>query len=123
MIDYGVSEPLTQHYLISNWDVSVTGSGGSGEKCPLGVLITALLLPSAVTISRGGQDKRKAMFHLCCRCYFKFRGDREDGGSLLLRRRGEGGILDASLFSRHFSLLGNFLFAVVFKYGTVINVL
>lgn len=26
----------------------------------------ALLLPFAVTISRGGQDKRKAMFHLCC---------------------------------------------------------
>jgi len=26
----------------------------------------ALLLPLAVTIPRGGQDKRKAMFHLCC---------------------------------------------------------
>lgn len=43
-------------------------SGGSGEKCPLGVLIMALF-PFAVTISRGGKNqknKRKAMFHLCC---------------------------------------------------------
>lgn len=122
MIDYGVLEPLNQHYLISNWDVSVTGSGGSGEKCPLGVLITALLLPFAVTISRGGQDKRKAMFHLCCLCYFKFRGDREDGGSLLLQRRGEEEILTLPFFPPFF-FTQNFLFAVVFKYGTVINVL
>lgn len=35
-------------------------------KRPLGVLIMAPLLPLAVTIPRGGQDKRKAMFHLCC---------------------------------------------------------
>lgn len=41
-------------------------SGGSREKCPLGVLITALRLPFAVTVSRGEQDKSKAMFHLCC---------------------------------------------------------
>lgn len=40
--------------------------GGTGGKCPLGVLIMAPLLPLAVTIPRGGQDKRKAMFHLCC---------------------------------------------------------
>lgn len=40
--------------------------GGAGGTCPLGVLIMAPLLPLAVTIPRGGQDKRKAMFHLGC---------------------------------------------------------
>lgn len=56
---------LNTHVLSSVACVS-DRSGSSREKCPLGVLIMALLLPFAVTISRGGQDKRKAMFHLCC---------------------------------------------------------
>lgn len=40
--------------------------GGAEGKCPLGVLIMALLLPLAVTIPKRGQDKRKPMFHLRC---------------------------------------------------------
>lgn len=53
--------------LLSVTHVEVSDrKGGTGGKCPLGVLIMAPLLPLAVTIPRGGQDKRKAMFHLRC---------------------------------------------------------
>lgn len=53
--------------LLSETRVEVSDrKGGAGGKCPLGVLIMAPLLLLAVTIPRGGQDKRKAMFHLCC---------------------------------------------------------
>lgn len=64
--------------------------GGTGGKCPLGVLIMAPLLPLAVTIPRGGQDKRKAMFHLCCLGISNSKGSkrRETVGGYIGGRRG-----------------------------------
>lgn len=49
----------------------------------------APLLPLAVTILRGGQDKRKAMFHLCCHGILNSRGSkrRETAGCVFEKRR------------------------------------
>lgn len=66
MLCFGPTHLTLNTYVLSSLACVSDRSGGSREKCPLGVLIMALLLPFAVTISRGGQDKRKAMFHLCC---------------------------------------------------------
>lgn len=84
--------------------------GGTGGKCPLGVLIMAPLLPLAVTIPRGGQDKRKAMFHLCCLGISNSKGSkrRETAGGYIGGRRGNQVTL---LF--FFLLLASF--AAVFK--------
>lgn len=41
----------------------------------------APLLPLTVTVPRGGQDKRKAMFHLYCLGIFRFQGEQEEGGT------------------------------------------
>lgn len=38
----------------------------------------APLLPLTVTVPRGGQDKRKAMFHLYCLGIFRFQGEQEE---------------------------------------------
>lgn len=86
--------------------------GGAGGKCPLGVLIMASLLPLAVTIPRGGQDKRKAMFHLCCLGISNSEGSkrRETAGCYIGGRRGNQVTLP---FSLCFSLLASF--AAVFK--------
>lgn len=73
-------------------------SGGSREKCPLGVLITALRLPFAVTVSRGGQDKSKAMFHLCCLAISNSEGSKRIETACYYSG-GRPGTLDASLFS------------------------
>lgn len=68
-------------------------------KCPLGVLIMAPLLPLAVTIPRGGQDKRKAMFHLGCLGISNSKGSkrRETAGCYIGRRRGNQVTLPFSL--------------------------
>lgn len=72
----------------------------------------APLLPLAVTIPRGGQDKRKAMFHLCCLGISNSKGSkrRETAGCYTGGRRGNQVTL---LFSHCFSLLASF--AAVFK--------
>ena len=81
--------------------------GGAGGKCPLGVLIMAPLLPLAVTIPRGGQDKRKAMFHLCCLGISNSKGSkrRETAGCYI---GGRGGNQVTLPFSLCFSLLAFF---------------
>lgn len=86
--------------------------GGAGGKCPLGVLIMAPLLPLAVTVPRGGQDKRKAMFHLCCLGISNSKGSkrRETAGCYTGGRRGNQVTLP---LSHCFSLLASF--AAVFK--------
>lgn len=63
--------------------------GRHSGKCPLGVLIMAPLLPLAVTIPRGGQDKREAMFHLCCLGISNSKGSkkRETAGCYIGGRR------------------------------------
>lgn len=85
-------------------------SGGLGEKCPLGVLIMALLLPFAVTVARGGQDKRKAMFHLCCLGISNSKGTKRDRDSVLLQWREEEEILMEPPFSTIFLYLPPFFF-------------
>lgn len=86
--------------------------GGAGGKCPLGILIMAPLLPLAVTVPRGGQDKRKAMFHLCCLGISNSKGSkrRETAGCYIGGRRGNKVTLS---FSPYFSLLASS--AAVFK--------
>lgn len=70
-----------------------------GGKCPLGVLIMAPLLPLAVTIPRGGQNKRKVTFHLYCLGISNSKGSkrRETAGCFTGGRRGNQVILCLSL--------------------------
>lgn len=95
-------------------------SGGSGEKGPLGVLIMALLLPFAVTISRGGQDKRKAMFHLCCLGISNSEGTK--GIEAVCYYNG-GKRRNSWCFPLPTVFLYSPFFAVGFKYGAVIKAL
>lgn len=77
----------------------MTGREAQGGKCPLGVLIMAPLLPLAVTIPRGGQDKRKAMFHLCCLGISNSKGSkRRETGCYIGGGRGNQMMLSSSLF-------------------------
>lgn len=72
----------------------------------------APLLPLAVTIPRGGQDKRKPMFHLCCLGISNSKGSkrRKTAGCYIGGGRGNQVTLP---FSIRFSLLASF--AAVFK--------